>query len=442
MHDVLQTTGTVAVVLSANAQPVVYAVPDPLGPLLAIGNEEFRDAGQGDWLGFYDWLRTKAGEVIGVRLWVDDVNAQIRALHPCAGVVAGETCFPLLIYFGEERAFEEQLSDDQDFGSNRLLVGPGKFALTFNAPSKRVAADSVAPPAVASGTPGRLRAAVRLLVSLLLGGVAILGAMLVFRQGLLPLIEALFHPAPELLSVLRRSGILATALAGYWAFVHWHEKRAAPELRLRPMQVLLGGAGGAAMVALPMALLFALGVYEMLLWRGASSALFGIAAVIGIAATLEELVYRCLLFQLLERAWGTQRALVVQALVFALQHLGNVAQGGIGDVAAMLVAVTVLGLLWGGVFMLTRNLWVAAAHHAAWNFTILLSGLPLSGIEDWRLSAPLESRMAGPDWLSGGMFGPESSLLVIVSTTAVAVLLLRAASRRGAFFAPAPHRAS
>jgi hypothetical protein len=191
------------------------------------------------------------------------------------------------------------------------------------------------------------------------------------------------------------------------------------------------------MVALPMAVLFACGVYECVLFRGASPALLGVAAVIGIAATLEELTYRCLLFRILERTWGTKWALAVQAVLFALQHLENVAQGGTGDAVTMLVAVTLGGLLWGAVFILARNLWVVAAHHAAWNFTILLSGLPLSGIEDWRTLAPLESRFAGPDWLTGGMFGPESSWLVIASTTVAVGLLLRAARRRGAFVAPA-----
>jgi uncharacterized protein len=283
----------------------------------------------------------------------------------------------------------------------------------------------------------RMRVAGRLLASLLLGAAAVLGSILIFRRGLLPLIDSAFHPEPELLSVLRRCGIFLTALAGYWAFVHWHEKRKATELHLRPIHLLLGGTSGAAMVALPMAVLFALGVYEIVLFRGASPALLGVAAVVCIAATLEELVYRCLLFRLLERAWGTKLALVVQAVVFALQHVENVERGGIRDVVTMLVAVTVVGVLWGAVFVLARNLWVVAANHAAWNFTILLSGLPLSGIEDWRKLAPLESRLAGFDWLSGGMFGPESSLLVIASTTVVVVLLLRAARRRGAFSVPA-----
>jgi membrane protease YdiL (CAAX protease family) len=272
--------------------------------------------------------------------------------------------------------------------------------------------------------------------SLLLGGAAILGSILLVRQGLLPLIEVAFHPGPELLSVIRRVGILLMAVTGYWAFVHWHEKREVTELHLRPIQLMLGGASGAALVALPMAVLFALGVYEPVLFRDASSALLGVAAVIGIAAILEELTYRCVLFRVLERAWGTKVALAVQAVVFALAHLENVEQGGISDGVTMLIAVTLVGLLWAAVFVLTRNLWAVAANHAAWNFTILLAGVPLSGIEDWRKLAPLESRFVGPDWLTGGMFGPESSLLVIVSTTVAVVLLLRAARRRGRFFVP------
>ncbi|HTU68349.1 MAG TPA: hypothetical protein VMF52_20570 [Steroidobacteraceae bacterium] len=108
-----------------------------------------------------------------------------------------------------------------------------------------------------------MRVAGRLLGSLLLGGLAILGSILVFRKGLLPLIEAAFHPGPELLSVVRPTGIFLTAVAGYWAFVHWRERREATELHLRPVHMLIGGAGGAAMMALPMAVLFALGVYEL-----------------------------------------------------------------------------------------------------------------------------------------------------------------------------------
>jgi membrane protease YdiL (CAAX protease family) len=293
---------------------------------------------------------------------------------------------------------------------------------------------SVAPEGIARR---RMRPTVRMLGSLLLGGVAVFGSMLAYRRGLLPLIDASFRPGAEWLSAFRRVGILLSALAGYWAYVHWHEKREATELRLQPVRILIAGASGAALLALPVAVLFALGVYEMVLFRGASPALFGPAAVIGIAAALEELVGRCLLFRLFERAWGTWAALAAQAVLFALQHLDNVERGGAADVVVMLASVSLLGVLWAGVFVLTRNLWVAAANHAAWNFTILLSGMPLSGIEDWRVLSPLESRSAGSDWLTGGVFGPENSLLVTVSVTIAVVLLLRTARRRGDFRAPA-----
>lgn len=298
------------------------------------------------------------------------------------------------------------------------------------------APDSPAEPPPGSLAWRRIRVAVRTLGSLLLGAVAVLGAMALFRQGLLPLIDAAFELGPVGLSAFRRAGIVLAALGGYWAYVHWHEKRPVTELRVRPLPLLLGGAAGALLVAVPIALLFAVGAYELVVFRGVSSELVGVAAVIGIAATLEELVFRCLLFRVLERSWGTMAALATQAVLFALQHLENTADGGVGDAVAMLVSVTVLGLLWAGVFVLSRNLWVTAANHAAWNFTILLSGVPLSGIEDWRSVAPLESRYAGPDWLTGGMFGPESSLLVIVSTTVACVLLLRAAAHRQTFRRP------
>lgn len=285
--------------------------------------------------------------------------------------------------------------------------------------------------------PQRLRAAARTLGALLLGGVAVLGSIFIFRQGLLPLIDSIFHPGPRGLSAIRRAGILLAAMAGYWAYVHWYEKREATELRLRPIPLILGGASGALLVAFPIALLFAMGAYKLVLFRGASPSLLGVAVLIGIAATLEELVHRALLFRVLERAWGTGVALALQAVLFALPHLENTARGGVRDAVTMFVSVTVLGLLWAGVFLRTRNLWAAVANHAAWNFTILLSGVPLSGIEDWRALAPLESRYAGPDWLTGGMFGPESSLLVMVLATIAVVLLLRDSRQRGAFLAPA-----
>lgn len=267
--------------------------------------------------------------------------------------------------------------------------------------------------------------------SLLLGGVAVLGAMFAFRQGALPLIESALGLDADAVSAVRRVGLLCSALLAYWAFVRLYERRAAAELSPWPLPILLGGLGGALLVAVPIALLFALGAYALVGTRELAWGLSGVAAVIALAATLEELIYRCLLFRIVERSWGTWIALIVQALIFAVQHLENVEGAGVSEVVTMLVAVTVVGLLWAGVFVLTRSLWAAAANHAAWNFTILLSGVPLSGIEDWRAMSPLQTELAGPAWLTGGMFGPESSVLVIASAGLATVFLLRRARSMG-----------
>ena len=85
--------------------------------------------------------------------------------------------------------------------------------------SERVGATSTRPLAPGSIARQRMGVAGRTLGSLLLGGVAIVGSVLVLRQGVLPLIDAVFQPGPEWLSAFRRSGIFLAALAGYWAYV-------------------------------------------------------------------------------------------------------------------------------------------------------------------------------------------------------------------------------
>ena len=296
-----------------------------------------------------------------------------------------------------------------------------------------------APQAPAPGGPRRRRPAAtsRAILRLVLGGAMVMAGVVAVRHGAVPLVDVLFHPGAAWLSVVRRLGIFVAALVGYWAYVRMVERRAVTELLVRPAPLVLGGLAGALMVGLPLALLFALGAYEDEQVRGAAVALWGVAGLIGIAALLEELVYRALLFRVLEEAWGTRPALAVQALVFALMHLENVPGAGLATVLTMLASVTLLGLLWGGLFVLTRNLWTSVAHHAAWNFTILLSGVPLSGIDDWRPLAPLTSRYAGPDGLTGGVFGPESSWLVIATTLLVLVGLLRTVATRPAPAMPA-----
>jgi len=71
-----------------------------------------------------------------------------------------------------------------------------------------------------------------------------------------------------------------------------------------------------------------------------------------------------------------------------------------------------------------------AVNHAVWNLTIVTTGLPLTGLQNWRGSAPLQSNFTGPDWWTGGVAGPESSVLVIVFVVLIDLTLLYVVLRK------------
>jgi hypothetical protein len=261
------------------------------------------------------------------------------------------------------------------------------------------------------------------LLKLMVAMLAIVGSVQVFRHLLLPAIQTLFDTSESTTSIIRRTGIFLAVLFAYWAYVRLYEKRAATELRFSPAAIALGAASGALLISITTVTLFALGVYELTNYRGMHSQLLGVAGLILVAAFLEEVVYRGVLFRILEDAWGTSVALWLQALVFAAMHLGN-APASNSELLTTMVAGTLIGAFWACLYVQTRSLWVVSANHAAWNFAIILSGVPLSGIEDWRALAPIESRYNGPGWLTGGVFGPEDSIITLaVISLSVAGLL-------------------
>jgi len=145
-----------------------------------------------------------------------------------------------------------------------------------------------------------------------------------------------------------------------------------------------------------------------------------IVCTIVVAAVLEEVVFRGLVFRILEELIGTLPALALVSLLFGVMHLSNP-----GTTPFTIVSVSLCGALWCCVFILTRNIWAAGLNHMAWNLAIFFSGIPLSGEEDWRAFAPVISHAQGPIWLTGGSFGPEDSIINICILVLVTALLLR-----------------
>ena len=88
------------------------------------------------------------------------------------------------------------------------------------------------------------------------------------------------------------------------------------------------------------------------------------------------------------------------------------------------------GILLGAAYLLTRRLWLAVGIHAAWNFTQgWVFSVPVSGG-----NAPLGlliTRRIGPDWLTGGDFGLEASVVAMVVATITGAAMLVLAVRKG-----------
>jgi membrane protease YdiL (CAAX protease family) len=250
----------------------------------------------------------------------------------------------------------------------------------------------------------------------------LVAAIATYRFLLHPLIESAFSLGGHASSIVRRVNIFVAVVLSYWAFVRYYERRAAQELSLQWRWIVLAAVAGSMSIGVTILALYASGHYQLMSFRGFGQA-SGILATIWIAAVIEEVAFRGILFRILEEGIGTRTAWVGSAVIFSAAHLAN---NGVHWVT--LLSVTLAGLMWAAVFIVLRNIWVVAAHHCCWNATIFMIGLPLSG-EDWRAQAPFETVSHGSVLWTGGAFGPEDSLVNIFVSIAICAALWRLARR-------------
>ncbi|MGH8025789.1 MAG: lysostaphin resistance A-like protein, partial [Pseudoxanthomonas sp.] len=144
----------------------------------------------------------------------------------------------------------------------------------------------------------------------------------------------------------------------------------------------------------------------------------------------EEIVSRGILFRLTEEGLGTWIALLVSALFFGFAHSFNPGATVWSSVAISIEA----GLLFGLLYHVTRSLWWCIGLHAGWNFVQgAVFGIPVSGI---KVDGLFDSQLQGPDWLDGGGFGAEASVLTVLTCGIVSLLLLRRMLRTRTAIAP------
>ena len=171
-------------------------------------------------------------------------------------------------------------------------------------------------------------------------------------------------------------------------------------------------------------------VYNIVGEGGTSDLVRLLIAVAILPGFMEELLFRGIMFRWIEELGGSWVALLLTSALFGLGHFYNPNATAFSSFAIALEA----GVLLGGAYMLTRNLWMAIGLHAAWNFTQgWIFDVPVSGTNQ---DGMVEAQLSGPELLSGGAFGLEASVIAMVLATAAGVALVVLAIKRGELMQP------
>jgi membrane protease YdiL (CAAX protease family) len=227
---------------------------------------------------------------------------------------------------------------------------------------------------------------------------------------------------------LKRAGALllaAIVLGSYWAYVRIVEKRAVTELS-RPRMLRELGAGvllGTFLFCMTVGVLATLGVYQVTGRNGWTAVLATVPGFI-LSGVLEEVIMRGIVFRILEQSLGSWIALAISAAIFGLLHLLNPGATVLNAVAVMVEA----GVLLAAAYMLTRRLWFCIGIHIAWNFTE--GGIFSAAVSGGHTKGLLQARLAGANWLTGGAFGAEGSIVAVAICAAAGILLVTKVIRK------------
>ena len=218
----------------------------------------------------------------------------------------------------------------------------------------------------------------------------------------------------------------------YYAYVRYFEKRTLTELSsagaLR--ELAQGTLVGALLFGGTVGILALLGLFRI---TGTGSAAVVIIPLAGsmISGFFEEVLFRGILFRIIEQSLGSWLALLISGAIFGALHLLNEHATLIGAVSVMFEA----GIMLAAAYMLTRRLWFAIGIHFAWNFTQSgIFGIAVSGNEP--MTGILQSTLSGPEWISGGAFGAEASIVAVVLCVALGIYFVYRAGTKGNIIQP------
>ena len=148
-----------------------------------------------------------------------------------------------------------------------------------------------------------------------------------------------------------------------------------------------------------------IGIFALCGWYKIVGGNFNIASIYRflmayfVVAVGEEIVFRGIIFRLLDSQFNLWVALILSAFLFGAAHIINPNATVISTIGISLSS----GVLFGLLFKYYRTLWVPIGIHWSWNFVQgTVTGCPVSGgASDYSI---LESFTSGPELFTGGLF--------------------------------------
>jgi membrane protease YdiL (CAAX protease family) len=201
-------------------------------------------------------------------------------------------------------------------------------------------------------------------------------------------------------------------LLGTWFALRFIEKRTWSDVWLgadaaRPAAWVIGFVLGALAIGMPIAALVGAHWLKEVPSPPGSVVAAGLRVSLYLlpAALFEELFVRGYLLAVLKDAWGWGGAIAATSIGFGVLHIRNS-----GANAESLTLVMLAGVFLATVLYATKSLYAAWMAHFAWNWMMAVAfHTAVSGIQ---LETPSYRYVdAGPDWATGGEWGPEGGLL-------------------------------
>lgn len=220
-------------------------------------------------------------------------------------------------------------------------------------------------------------------------------------------------------NLLKGLFVSASCVLSYILFFKKYDKRTVTEFATKGLakNLIIGASIGFILQSLTILVIHLNGSYSVISINPVSFILIPFALMFTVAI-IEEILVRGIIFRIMEEKLGSYVSLTISSVLFGVLHLANPHSTLISS-----ICITTAGFLMGAAFIYSRNLWMPIALHFAWNFTQSgIFGAITSGNE--KTKSLLEAKIQGPEFITGGAFGPEGSIQAIAFCAIGTIIIL------------------